>query len=365
MNAPIQHTEEVIVERRGRLGLLTLNRPRALNAINQAMVMRLDAALVEWVRDDSVDAVAIQGTGERAFCAGGDVRALLAPSTAADRRAAADMFFRTEYTLNHRIHTFPKPYIAFLDGVTMGGGCGLSWHGSHRVVTERMVMSMPETVLGIFPDVGTSYYLARCPGGTGMFLGLTGYRMRAADTLALGLATHYVPSAAISTIVDDLAAAPRLDRAAVDRMIASCAAEPGPAPIEAWRNEIDAVFNRESVEAIVAALEATTADWAKDAMKVIRAASPTSLKMTFRQLREVPALSVAEVFELDYRLMMRAVAENDFSEGVRSILVDKDQSPHWKPDTLAGVTDTSIDRLFAPLDNPNDRLALGTSTQTR
>ncbi len=359
MNAPAHRTEEVIAERRGRLGLITLNRPKALNALNLAMVAHLDSILAEWVRDNSVDAVAIRGTGERAFCAGGDVRALLVPTTAADRRAAADRFFRTEYALNYRIHTFPKPYIAFLDGVTMGGGCGLSWHGSHRVVTARTVMSMPETVLGLFPDVGAAYHLARCPGATGMFLALAGYRMRAADSLALGLGTHYVQSADIDSLVGEMAAAPRLDRAAVDRLIATHVANPGPAPIEAWRSEIDSVFGRDTVEAIAASLETVKSDWAKDALKVVRSASPTSLKMTFRQVRDAAELTIAEVFELDYRLVMRTVAGNDFSEGVRSILVDKDQNPRWKPDTLAGVTEAAINRLFAPLDNPQERLGLG------
>src|SRR5579883_2244401 len=247
---------DILFERRGPLGLITLNRPKALNALTLAMMSALDPRLDEWEADPDIHAVVIQGAGERAFCAGGDIRALYESRAKGDRcyRAA---FYREEYSQNRRIFRFKKPYIALIDGITMGGGVGLSVHGTYRVATEHTLFAMPETGIGLFPDVGGGYFLPRLPGAIGMYLGLTGARIKAADCLYAGIATHYLASARLEPLVEELA---RTDlsrgREAIDAVLAGFAETAGPAPLAAQRAAIDRCFGQESVEAIFAALEA-------------------------------------------------------------------------------------------------------------
>ena len=343
---------DILFERRGNLALITLNRPKALNALTLDMMRALDPRLDEWEADHRVQAVAIRGAGERAFCAGGDVRALY-DSRAAGNRAYRAEFYREEYTQNRRIFRFRKPYIGLIDGITMGGGVGLSVHGSHRVATERTLFAMPETGIGLFPDVGAGYFLPRLPGELGMFLGLTGTRLRAADCLYAKIATHYVPSGKLVALIDALAAADlSAGRAAAGGVLERFAADPGPAPLMAHRDGIDRCFAGDSVEAIIAALEAESTPWAAETRKIIAAKSPTSLKLTFRQLREGRRLDFEEVMIMEYRLCQYCMDGHDFFEGVRAVVIEKNNAPHWDPPTLAGVSGAEIARAFAP--RPDD-----------
>ncbi len=339
---------DILFERRGSLALITLNRPKALNALTLDMMRALDPRLDEWEADPHVQAVVIRGAGERAFCAGGDVRALYDSRAAGDRAYRAE-FYREEYAQNRRIFRFQKPYIALIDGITMGGGVGLSVHGSHRVATERTLFAMPETGIGLFPDVGAGYFLPRLPGKLGMFLGLTGTRLRGADCLYARIATHYAPGAKLAALVDALASADLgAGRAAVDRVLQRFAADPGPAPLAAHRAAIDRCFAGDSVQAIIAALEAEGTPWAEQMLKVIATKSPTSLKLTFRQLREGGRLEFEEVMMMEYRLCQYCMDGHDFFEGVRAVVVEKDNAPQWDPPTLAGVAAAEIARAFAP-----------------
>jgi enoyl-CoA hydratase len=351
-------SDEVLVETHGRLGLILLDRPKALNALNLAMAEKLDRILADWAGDDRIAAVAIRGLGGRAFCAGGDVRAIGALPDGDQREAVAGRFFRAEYTVNHRIHTFPKPYVALIDGIAMGGGMGLSIHGSHRIVTETSLLAMPETVLGLFPDVGATWYLNRCPGQMGLYLALTGLRLSAADALALGLATHFVPAAMLDALIADLAAADRLAAGDIDRILARHTGTAGDSALPARQAAVDRIFSGAAVDAIMPGLESEPQDWAAEALAVLCRASPTSLAVTFRRLREGRGQSIADIFRVEYRLARRIAAGHDFAEGVRAILIDKDQTPRWQPGRLADLDPEALDRLAAPLTDPAEELRL-------
>jgi enoyl-CoA hydratase len=351
--------DEILVETRGALGIVTLNRPKALNALSLGMIRAFDKALIGFAQNAAVDAVLIRGAGEKAFCAGGDVRALVTAPPGIDRVKLARDFFAEEYRLNFRINNFPKPFISLIDGVTMGGGCGLSMHGPHVVATERTMVAMPETVLGLFPDVGASWFLNRCPGEIGICLGLTGQRLRAADLIAVGLASHFVPSPQLDALVAALAAAPTLDHATVERLIDAQGGDAGPATIPAQQPAIDRIFAAETIEGIIERLEAQSEPWAAEALHTIRRASPTSLKVTLKQLRHGRTLGddVAAILRMEYRLAVRSVGGSDFSEGVRAILIDKDNKPVWRPAHLAAVEPEHVERFFAPFEHPAEELS--------
>ncbi len=338
----------------GATGLITLDRPGALNALTLDMCVAIDAALSAWAVDRSVGAVLIRSASPRAFCAGGDVRAVHDAGKAWKRGDGDDhlprVFFRTEYAMNRRIKTFPKPYVALIDGVTMGGGAGLSIHGSHVVATETTLFAMPETGIGLFPDVGTSFALSRLPGETGVYLGLTGARIRAADLIALGLATHVVLSAGLADLTAALVDAIRPDRAreAIDAILsdyakAGVAGEPGLAP---WRDAIDRCFAFDRVEAILDALDAEPGDFAAGAAAAIRTMSPTSLKLTLMELRRGRSLTFDECMQMEYRLSQSVLAGHDFYEGVRAQLIDKDRKPKWYPSTLDAVDERGLAACF-------------------
>ncbi|HEV2677234.1 MAG TPA: enoyl-CoA hydratase/isomerase family protein [Aliidongia sp.] len=350
--------DEVLVETRGRLGIVTLNRPKALNALSLGMIRATDRALIAFAGDEAVDAVVIRGAGEKAFCAGGDVRALVTAPEGVDKARLARDFFAEEYRLNLRIHDYPKPFVALIDGVTMGGGCGLSLHSRHVVATERTMVAMPETVLGLFPDVGATWFLNRCPGEIGLCLGLTGRRLKAADLKAIGLASHVVPSPGIDALVGALAGKPQLDHETVRRVLDTHGQDAGPSALLGDRVAIDRIFAGDSLEAIIAALSAETAPWAAEALHTIQRASPTSLRVTFRQLRQGRALGpdVAAMLRIEYRLAVRSVGGSDFPEGVRAILVDKDNKPAWRPARLDQVDAAWVEQFFAPFQNPADEL---------
>ncbi|WP_189052591.1 enoyl-CoA hydratase/isomerase family protein [Aliidongia dinghuensis] len=350
--------DEVLVETRGRLGIVTLNRPKALNALSLGMIRALDQALAAFAAEAAVDAVLIRGAGEKAFCAGGDVRALVTAPADVDKDALARAFFAEEYRLNLHVHRYLKPFVALIDGVTMGGGCGLSLHSGFVVATERTMVAMPETVLGLFPDVGATWFLNQCPGEMGVYLGLTGRRLKAADLKAVGLASHFTPSPGLDALVDALAAESSLDHAVVSRILKAHDQDAGASPLLDDQAAIDRIFASDSVEAIVTALETETAPWAAEALHTIRRASPTSLRITLRQLREgrVFGSDVAAMLRIEYRLAVRSVAGHDFAEGVRAILIDKDNKPAWRPAQLDKVQDAWIDQFFVPFENPADEL---------
>jgi enoyl-CoA hydratase len=343
-------TDDILAAVNGRLGVITLNRPKALNALTLAMVEQLTAILTAWAGDPAIDAVLLQGTG-RAFCAGADVRAIGTLADPAARDGFGRVFFRIEYRLNQFIHTYPKPFIAVASGIVMGGGMGLSVHGAFRIVTETTQMAMPETVLGLFPDVGASWFLARCPGRIGMFLGLTGARVDAADALWCGLATHVVALERIDAVIAALAAQPTLTHGAVETVIGGFATNDPPAStLSEHSGAIDRLFAGQRLEHVIAALENAPSDgWEAGALALLRHASPLSLRATWRRLRAAGGQTIETVLADDYRMAVRLVAGHDFAEGVRAILIDKDNAPQWLPPTLAQVDEAQIDTLLAPL----------------
>ena len=349
---------EVLVETRGGLGVVTLNRPKALNALSLGMIRAVDKALIAFAQDDAIGAVVIRGAGEKAFCAGGDVRALVVAPDGIDKAKLAREFFAEEYRLNLRIHNYPKPFVALIDGVTMGGGCGLSLHSPLVVATERTMVAMPETVLGLFPDVGATWFLNKCPGEIGICLGLTGRRLKAAVLKAIGLASHVVPSSEFDGLLKALAALTKFDAGSVKRVLDAHGVNAGSGTLIEDRAAIDRIFAGDSIETIIKRLETETAPWAIEALHTIRRASPTSLKVTLHQLRGGRALAdVAAMLQVEYRLAVRSVGGTDFPEGVRAILVDKDNKPAWQPPTLEAVDADRVESFFVPFADPADELS--------
>lgn len=337
---------EVLLELRGRIGLITLNKPKALNALSLAMIHAIEPQLKSWATDDGVDAVVIQGAGEKAFCAGGDIRDLY------EGRGTdfGPTYYAAEYKLNVLIHTYPKPYIALMDGVTMGGGVGMSVHGSHRVVSDRILFAMPETGIGLFPDIGASWFLPCCPGQIGMYLGLTGHRLRAADTLYAGIGDVHVPADGLDGLLDVFAGATALDGDGVAAILRDFAVDPGEAPLAAHRDAIDRCFAGDSVEDILARLAAEDSDWARAQIETIAGKSPTALKVTYRQLREGARIeSIADIMTMEYRLADRSFRGHDLFEGIRAVVIDKDGAPKWNPTTLDAVSDADVDEYFQPV----------------
>jgi enoyl-CoA hydratase len=351
MSDPLVVDDEIRITRSGDLAVVTLNRPKALNALTVSMCRVLDAGLRSWRDDPEVGAVLIKGEGDRAFCAGGDIRKLYDQISTPGGMAEAGRFYALEYGMNTRLHHFPKPYIALLDGITMGGGVGVSVHGSHRIVTERTMFAMPETGIGFFPDVGATYMLPRLPGAFGLWLGLTGGRLGAADCMEVGIGTAHVAAARLEALEATLAETPlRHDPfAAVDEVLAGFRSHPDPTPIIDLRQRVDACFGRDSLPAVLAALEGEPSGWGAAQLEELATKSPTSLAVTFRQLREGRALGFDAAMRLEYRLVHRFMEGHDFREGVRALLIDKDRSPSWRPERLQDVTDAMVDRYFAPL----------------
>jgi enoyl-CoA hydratase len=330
-------SDEILFERRGAAGLITLNRPKALNALTHGMAVALHVILKEWAADAAVACVVVQGAGERAFCAGGDIRTLYDSGKAGTPYALE--FYRDEYLLNAYIKHYPKPYIALISGIVMGGGVGVSVHGSHRIADETTVFAMPETGIGLFPDVGGSFFLPRLPGELGLYLGLTGARLKAADALHAGVATQFVPAAQRASLIEQFAAG----------NVSVANANPGPAPLADLRGRIDTIFSANTIEAILERLERDGSDWALDTAATIRSKSPTATKLAFHQIREGKNKSFDDCMRMEFRMVNRVIAGHDFYEGVRATIIDKDGAPKWQPDSLAAVSDKDIDAYFAPL----------------
>jgi enoyl-CoA hydratase len=340
--------DEILLERRGAIAILTINRAQALNALTLENYRRIEPALRAWEADPSVHAVVVRGAGDRAFCSGGDVRAIYeAGRGVAGDPALPAVFFREEYELIRLIHRFPKPYVAIIDGITMGGGAGISVNGTYAVATERTAFAMPETGIGLFPDIGATRFLNRCPGRVGHYLGLTGARLGAADTLYCGFATHFMNRERIEPLLEELSREQHSVEVCLDRF----AVEPGPAPLAAIRPAIDRCFAQDSVEAILKTLAAEAADaaWAEETRAGLLTKSPTSLKITLRQLAIGRDYDLDAALALEYRLTQHFMAAHDFYEGVRAMLIDRDRNPQWRPATLAEISDVMVDAYFAPL----------------
>ena len=341
MNEP-----EIICERRGAAGFVILNRPQALNAITHGMVGAFARALAGWEHDPAVTRVVVTAAGGRAFSAGGDIR-MLYEAGGAGRYAESLDFWRDEYRLNIRIKTYPKPYIALIDGIVMGGGVGVSLHGSHRVAGERYRFAMPEVGIGFFPDVGATYALPRCPGATGTYLALTGARAGPGDAVALGLATHAVTSADLAGLEAALTAGEP-----VDAVLGGAARPKAGGSITAERGVIDACFGAETVQAVLDRLDGAAAGgslFAAETAATIRTKAPTSLAIAFEQMRRGRGLSFADAMATEFRIVSRVVRGHDFYEGVRATIVDKDGSPRWRPSGLGEVDPAWVEGHFAPL----------------
>jgi enoyl-CoA hydratase len=337
-------TTDVLTQSDGKVARIRLSRPKAIHALNTAMCAAILDALDGWRTDPDVEAVLIDHAEGRGFCAGGDIR-MLAESGAKDG-VEARAFFHTEYRMNHRLFTYAKPIVAFMDGITMGGGVGLSQPAKYRVATESTRLAMPETGIGLFPDVGGGWYLSRLPGRTGQYLALTGHRLDGAECLELGLASHYLPSDRLDEAKARIAAEPQRIAAILDEVSA-----PAPdARILAHRDAIDRLFASDVLEEIFAALEADPGEWAQAQLATLRTKSPQTMKVSLRLLHEGAMMPTFEdEMRQEYAVGAHVVQRHDFLEGVRAVIVDKDNAPRWDPPTPEGVTDHVIDQIFAPL----------------
>jgi enoyl-CoA hydratase len=337
-------TPDLLTRIEGRVGRIRLNRPKQLHALTRGMCSAMIAALLDWRRDNAAGAVLLDHAEGRGFCAGGDV-VMLAKSGAGDG-AEARAFFHEEYRLNHLLFTYMIPTVAFMDGIVMGGGVGISLPCRYRIATENTRFAMPETAIGLFPDVGGGWHLSRLPGRTGVFLALTGARLDGAECLALGLATHYIPSLAL----DDLKARIRAEPEGIEALLEEYCAPPPAARIVQNRERIDRLFAADDFETILAALEADGSDWAGRELETLRTKSPQACKVSLRIVYDGARVhDFADEMRQEYAVATRVVQRHDFVEGVRALLVDKDNQPAWDPPTPEAVTDRMIDRIFAPM----------------
>jgi len=333
----------------GDLGSITLNRPKVLNALTLEMCIAIDERLAQWDKDKNIKAVIIRGAGEKAFCAGGDIRDVykMGPSRADE----SQIFFWHEYRMNRRLFHFSKPYVAFLDGITMGGGVGVSIHGSHKVATENLVFAMPETGIGFFPDIGASYFLSRCPGKTGYFLGLTGIHMDAAGAYYLKLVDHVIASDNITAIIDKLASTEFTEapHVSVTHILNGFNQEVPEPQLALHRDLVDKSFSQHSVADIIAGLKSGKDLWVETIVRTLETKSPTSMSVTLREIREAEALDFDGCIKMEYRIAKHFLQGHDFYEGVRAAIIDKDQSPKWSPSQLSDITPVVINAYFEPL----------------
>jgi enoyl-CoA hydratase len=337
---------DIQFERRGAAGIVTLNRPQALNAVTHEMVRALRTTLDGWAGDPAVTRVVIMAAGGRAFSAGGDIRALTDLGKAGKVDEAVQ-FWRDEYPLNDCIKNYRKPYVALIDGIVMGGGVGISIHGSHRVAGDKFAFAMPEVGIGFFPDVGATWFLPRMPGELGTYCALTGDRYNAADACAAGIATHRVPTARFPDLLEALCGS-----VSVDAVLAAFAESAGEGPIVARRATIDRLLAGGRVEDILHALDNETgehAEWARVTATNIRTKSPLSLKLALAQVRRGKTWSFATCMQAEFRIVSRVIRGHDFYEGVRAVITDKDNKPRWRPATLEEVSDAEVERHFSPL----------------
>ncbi|XP_058798102.1 3-hydroxyisobutyryl-CoA hydrolase, mitochondrial [Phymastichus coffea] len=345
--APTPEEEnDVLFEDVGKSGVITLNRPKALNALNLSMVQKIFPVLKKW--ESTKDLVIIKGIGDKAFCAGGDVKSIVLPLSKPFGSKLGENFFREEYTLNHLIGTYKKPYVALIHGITMGGGVGLSVHGKYRIATEKTLFAMPETAIGLFPDVGGTYFLPRLQGKLGMFLGLTGYRLKGVDVLHAGIATHYVSSDKLEDVTTELLSEnSNIDAVLKPYLLENVKQKFSLAPHIDLINEC---FSTPTVEGIIKRLKEKNSEFAKNLVAMLHKMSPTALKITKKAIEEGSKKSLAEALIMEYRLAYHSLdKDSDFAEGVRALLIDKDQNPIWNPRALEEVSNTFVKSRFEPL----------------
>ena len=346
---------EILFEVKDGLGVITLNRPKALNSISLGMIREMERVIPGWEKDPAIKAVILRGAGDRAFCAGGDVTGLYREMRDEPQGTLRRDFFYEEYIVNRRIYRYAKPWISLIDGIDMGGGVGFSVHGSHSVASEKFLFAMPETTIGLFPDVGGGYFLSRLPGALGVFLALTSYRLRSADALWAGIVQAHVPSARINELQAALGAADLAGSRAnekVDAVIAKFAADPGEATLPALMPEIDRCFSAESVQEIIANLKKSNSEFAQKQLAALMKLSPLSMAITLEQLRRCAMRSFEDTMTIEYRMSQRCMQKgHDFFGGVRALLIDKDQTPKWNPPTIEGVTRDMVEEHFKPLAN--------------
>jgi len=339
----VGENEDILVTVDRGVGLITLNRPKAINSLTHSMVNAMSPVLVDWDRNDDIHTVVLDGAGERGLCAGGDLVALH-HSAKADG-AEARQFWYDEYVLNALIGRFSKPYVALMDGIVMGGGVGVGAHGSVRVVTDTTKMAMPEVSIGLIPDVGGTLILSRAPGLLGLHAALTGAPFGAADAIAMGFADHFVPHDTIGEFKQAIIAD------GIDAALSAHAVEPGPSPLLAQRDWIDQCFAGETVADIVAALRGLGTGPANDAADLIATRSPVSLCVTLEAIRRAAKLETLEdVLRQEYRTSCACARSHDFAEGTRAVVIDKDRNPKWSPASLAAVTTADVEAYFAPAD---------------
>ncbi|XP_016842356.1 3-hydroxyisobutyryl-CoA hydrolase, mitochondrial [Nasonia vitripennis] len=346
-------TEEsdVLLQEVGSSGVIVLNRPKALNALNLSMVQKIYPVLKEW--ESSKKLVVIKATGDKAFCAGGDVKSLVTALGQPGGDQLGKDFFRHEYTLNHLIGTYKKPYVALIHGITMGGGVGLSVHGKYRIATEKTLFAMPETAIGLFPDVGGTYFLSKLKGKLGLFLGLTGHRLKGVDVLLAGIATHYVPSEKLEAVTRELLE----NNSNVDEILKQYSSEnvEQKFSLSPHIELINECFSAPTVEDIISSLEANKSEWAQQIAETLNKVSPTALKVTKKAIEEGSNKTLAESLVTEYRLACACLnKDSDFAEGVRALLIDKDQTPKWNPKSLKEVTNEFVEQRFAPLPSQNE-----------
>jgi enoyl-CoA hydratase len=335
---------EVLIRTEGRVGRITLNRPQALHALTTRMCVDMIAALTAWRSDPGVALVMIDHSEGRGFCAGGDIRALV--DSLAEGGAAAEEFFFTEYRLDHLIFSYEKPVLAIMDGIVMGGGAGIALPATFRLATERTRFAMPETGIGLFPDVGAAWRLTRMPEHAGLWLVLTGARIGPADCELLGVATDYIESPKLQAFKARVLAEPE----ATEAFLAELECDPGRPAFADHQDEIGRLFGAPSLEALLEGLAAAGTAWAAEQRDIILAKSPLSTRVAFRQLQRAAGMhDFAQLMAMEYRIALRLIRSPDFSEGVRATVLDKDQAPRWSPSTLAEVTPAMVDAVFAPL----------------
>ncbi|XP_076311590.1 3-hydroxyisobutyryl-CoA hydrolase, mitochondrial-like isoform X2 [Tachypleus tridentatus] len=348
-------TDEVILERIGNKGIVTLNRPKALNALSMTMIRKILNQMKAWKEDSSVKMIVVKGTGDKIFCAGGDARAVALAAKKED--PLTEEFFREEYRLNFLIGTIQIPYVSIIDGLTMGGGAGLSVHGHFRIATERTVFAMPEAAIGFFASVGGSHFLPRLQGKLGRYLALTSCRLTGHDVVKAGVATHFVNSDSIKTIEEDLLKIESPSLQKVDKLLCETQEQ---FPMKDWDlsfqlllRKINTLFDGGSLNAIIENLKRDKSEWANQHLQTLFKMSPTSLKVIFHQLELGKNMSLQECLKMEYRISQRFVKNQDFLEGVRAFLIDKDNKPVWMPPTVEEVSDSVLKSYFAAL--PEDK----------
>ncbi len=339
------HLPEIIIEKKGSWGLITLNRPEVINALSLSMMEALESILKDWAIDATIKAVIIKGNGPRGFCAGGDLRGVY-KAQIQKNTALLEHLFRTEYTSTVRLHEFPKPYIAFMHGYCMGGGLGASVHGSHSVISPGAKIAMPEVAIGYFPDVGASWFLNKCPGKVGYYLGLTGNHIQAEDALYAGIGTHYIAQEQHATLIENLIKIPGPETMLIENILTTFQHNPPQSFLEQHQREIDDYFSGNNLKEIMNRLQNSSTHFASDTLNTLKSRSPTSLYITFELLKRAENLSFRQRMDIEFCLSQNFIRNHDFQEGIRAAVIDKDRKPKWQPCNFDKIDEKIIASYF-------------------